>query len=93
MTDIEVLLVESIRRLQMEALGLDLNLTDRCDQCAAQALYRMTKLATSFDEKDLTLDMCGHHFRRHAPVMFAAKWVITASAPSENYEPVLDGVS
>lgn len=80
--EIEDLLVESIRSLQVERVELELTLNDRCDNCGAQALYRMTLMALDFGKTDSTLDLCGHHYNKHAPVMFGKGWVITASAPA-----------
>lgn len=92
---LEDLLVESIRSKQMERVELDLTVSDRCDNCGAQALYRMTLMALDFDKTDATLDLCGHHYNKHAPVMFGKGWVITASAPgvvSADFA-ALDGVA
>jgi uncharacterized protein (DUF983 family) len=55
----------------------ELTSLDRCDRCGAQALYRLSLL-----EMHMSLDLCGHDFRKNAPNMFAAKWIITASGPS-----------
>jgi hypothetical protein len=46
----------------------DLMVTDRCDRCSAQALYRVVK-------GSLVLDLCGHHNKKHALALMAQGFV------------------
>ncbi|MFD8117021.1 DUF7455 domain-containing protein [Streptomyces microflavus] len=52
-----------------------LTAVDRCDRCAAAAVYRVRKA-----DLLLELDFCGHHFRDNAADLYADGWVVTQSA-------------
>lgn len=50
-------------------LSRELNATDRCDKCNAQAFVQI--IVSFTDRMDAEILMCGHHYRFHAPAVAA----------------------
>jgi hypothetical protein len=61
--------------LQQETTYRQLTLRDRCDRCGevSQAFVRAVKV---IDNNETELLFCGHHFRKHEPVLIAQGWLI-----------------
>lgn len=59
-----------------------LKLTDRCDQCNAQAFVRLTNASVAGVEGVAELLMCGHHATEHELALMADGWVPTTDARS-----------
>ncbi|MGW2207161.1 DUF7455 domain-containing protein [Streptomyces sp. NPDC001774] len=70
-----------LRHPSGKANAIMLSVQDRCDRCGAGAAYRICKAPGG--GRRLTLDLCGHDWRRNAADMYAEGWVVIAGNPDE----------
>lgn len=66
--------------------GVVLDVADRCDACAAAAMYRVAKWKTWTEGQgpgDLykALDYCHHHWTKHMPSMADQGWKVIGTNP------------
>lgn len=57
--------------------GIKLTATDRCDACGGAAVFRVAKKETL----SVTLDFCGHHWRKSFPKMADSGWAVIGGNP------------
>ncbi|MEV7566467.1 DUF7455 domain-containing protein [Streptomyces tanashiensis] len=69
--------------------GVTLTAADRCDACGAAAVYRVEKELLLQPEgytqpyiNVSALEFCGHHWRKHSPLMVDDGWAVVAVNPA-----------